>query len=98
MGSHAYHNLAEDYKRLGKEQFEIFVLDEIEVKEGDVDEALDKYDVVLVHIEAPDEAGHNGDIKNKISAIEKIDSEIIGTILKHYQRHDDIRILARCIF
>ena len=33
LGSHAYHNLAEDYKRLGKDQFEIFVLDEIEVKD-----------------------------------------------------------------
>lgn len=33
MGSHAYSNLAEDYKRLGKENFEIFILDEIEVKE-----------------------------------------------------------------
>ena len=33
MESHAYHNLAEDYKRLGKDQFEIFVLDEIEVKD-----------------------------------------------------------------
>jgi hypothetical protein len=33
MGSHAYHNLANDYKRLGKENFEIFILDQIEVKE-----------------------------------------------------------------
>lgn len=33
LGSHAYHNLAEDYKRLGKDQFEIFVLDEIEGKD-----------------------------------------------------------------
>jgi len=33
LGSHAYHNLAEDYERLGKDQFEIFVLDEIEVKD-----------------------------------------------------------------
>jgi len=33
LGSHAYHNLAEDYKRLGKEQFKIFVLDEMEVKD-----------------------------------------------------------------
>jgi len=33
MGSHAYRNLAEDYKRLGKNQFEISVLDEIEVKD-----------------------------------------------------------------
>lgn len=33
MGSHAYTNLAEDYKRLGKEQFEISILDQIEVKD-----------------------------------------------------------------
>jgi len=33
LGSHAYNNLAKDYKRLGKNQFEIFILDEIEVKD-----------------------------------------------------------------
>jgi len=33
MGKHAFSNLADDYKRLGKDQFEIFVLDEIEVKD-----------------------------------------------------------------
>jgi hypothetical protein len=33
LGSHAYHNLSEDYKRLGNDQFEIFVLDEMEVKD-----------------------------------------------------------------
>lgn len=33
MGSHAYSNLAEDYKRLGKDQFEISILDQIEVKD-----------------------------------------------------------------
>jgi len=33
IGSHTYHNLANDYKRLGKENFEIFILDQIEVKE-----------------------------------------------------------------
>ncbi len=31
--SHAFKNLLEDYKRLGKDQFEIFVLDEIEIKD-----------------------------------------------------------------
>ena len=39
-------------------------------------------DFVYVHIEAPDEAGHRGEIENKIKAIEKIDAEILGTILK----------------
>ena len=33
MGKHAYSNLAEDYKKLGKDQFEISVLDQIEVKD-----------------------------------------------------------------
>jgi hypothetical protein len=33
MGSHTYDNLVNDYKQLGKENFEIFILDQIEVKE-----------------------------------------------------------------
>ena len=33
LGKHAYHNLAEDYKQLGKDQFDIFILDQIEVKD-----------------------------------------------------------------
>ncbi len=33
MGSHAYSKLAEDYKKLGKDQFEITILDQIEVKD-----------------------------------------------------------------
>ncbi|MDZ7623443.1 MAG: GIY-YIG nuclease family protein [Ignavibacteriaceae bacterium] len=33
LGSHAYRDLADDYKRLGKEQFDIFILDQIEVKD-----------------------------------------------------------------
>ena len=56
-------------------------------------ESLKHNDFVYIHIEAPDEAGHNGDIKAKITAIEKIDSDIVGTILNHYGEHDDIRIL-----
>jgi len=33
MGKHAFSNLAEDYKRLGKDQFEISILDQIKVKD-----------------------------------------------------------------
>ena len=33
LGSHAYHDLANDYKRLGKDNFEIFILDQFEIKE-----------------------------------------------------------------
>jgi 2,3-bisphosphoglycerate-independent phosphoglycerate mutase len=36
--------------------------------------ALRDYDFVYLHVEAPDEAGHNGDIKTKIQAIKDFDS------------------------
>ncbi len=45
-------------------------------------EALKTKDLVLVHIEAPDEAGHNGDLREKMSAIEKIDRLVIGKIME----------------
>ncbi len=38
-------------------------------------------DFVYLHVEAPDEAGHRGEIDNKILSIEKIDSEILGFLL-----------------
>lgn len=56
--------------------------------------SLKKKDFVFIHIEAPDEAGHNGDIKAKIQAIENIDKQIVGTILNHYNKHDNVRILV----
>lgn len=56
-------------------------------------ESLKKKDFVFIHIEATDEAGHNGDIKEKITAIENIDKDIVGTILNQYDKHDNVRIL-----
>jgi 2,3-bisphosphoglycerate-independent phosphoglycerate mutase len=40
-------------------------------------EALKKHDLVVIHIEAPDEAAHAGSIDDKIKAIEMVDSEVI---------------------
>ncbi len=56
--------------------------------------SLQTKDFVYVHIEAPDEAGHNGDVKAKIEAIERIDKDIIGTVINHFNAHDDVRILV----
>ncbi|PWM28021.1 MAG: cofactor-independent phosphoglycerate mutase [Clostridiales bacterium] len=39
-------------------------------------------DLVYVHVEAPDECGHRGELMNKIKAIELIDSEILGPLLR----------------
>lgn len=42
---------------------------------------LDGQDLVYVHVEAPDECGHHGDLEGKIRAIELIDEEIVGPLL-----------------
>jgi len=56
--------------------------------------ALDRYDFVWVHVEAPDEAGHEGDIDKKIEAIQECDEKVLGTILSGIkQRGHDVRIL-----
>ena len=47
--------------------------------------ALENHDLVFIHVEAPDEAGHAGSSDLKISAIEKIDREILGRLRN---RHD----------
>ncbi len=57
-------------------------------------ESLKRNDFVYVHIEAPDEAGHNGDLDAKISCIERIDREVIGTVLNYFGQYGDARILV----
>ena len=56
--------------------------------------ALRNKDFVFVHVEAPDEAGHNGDLREKITAIERFDSLVVGTILEACKRKKDFRILV----
>jgi len=55
--------------------------------------ALTSYDLVVVHIEAPDEAGHLGDVKAKVEAIERIDECIVGPLLETLRRSGEWRIL-----
>jgi 2,3-bisphosphoglycerate-independent phosphoglycerate mutase len=57
-------------------------------------EALDKYDIVFIHIEAPDEASHNGNAEMKKEAIEKIDKHIVGPVFEALAGHDSWRILV----
>lgn len=53
-------------------------------------------DMVFVHVEAPDEAGHNGDINGKVAAIEEIDEKVVGTILEGMKDKGDFKILILC--
>jgi len=57
-------------------------------------EALEKYDIVFVHIEAPDEASHNGSIELKKKAIERIDKYIVGPVFEALQKYESWRILV----
>lgn len=49
-------------------------------------DAFRYYDLVVVHIEAPDEMGHNGNAVEKIRAISNIDEKVIGPILESFKR------------
>jgi 2,3-bisphosphoglycerate-independent phosphoglycerate mutase len=54
-------------------------------------EALGRRDLVVIHVEAPDEAAHAGFIDGKIEAIQRVDSEVIGRLRSW--REDDLRAL-----
>ena len=56
--------------------------------------SLEKKDFVFLHVEAPDEAGHNGDLREKITAIERFDQLVVGAILKAFKRSKNFRILV----
>jgi 2,3-bisphosphoglycerate-independent phosphoglycerate mutase len=56
-------------------------------------QALDEFDLVAVHIEAPDEAGHSGDALAKVEAIERIDSDIVSPLLDRLLDEPQWRIL-----
>lgn len=57
-------------------------------------EDLARLDFVFVHVEAPDEASHNGNCKEKIQAIEDFDEKVVGTVLKGLMRFDNFCILV----
>ena len=56
-------------------------------------DALSTYDFVFVHIEAPDEASHAGNVAAKIEAIEAIDSKVVGPMLSSLAALPDYRLM-----
>jgi 2,3-bisphosphoglycerate-independent phosphoglycerate mutase len=57
-------------------------------------EAIKKYDIVLVHVEATDEAGHAGKADIKKKALEEIDKHIVGPILADLKKYKNWRMLV----
>jgi 2,3-bisphosphoglycerate-independent phosphoglycerate mutase len=56
--------------------------------------AVEKGDFVYIHVEAPDEASHNGDLKAKLAAIEAFDEKVVGTIVTGMKDRGDHRIMV----
>ena len=57
-------------------------------------EAIKKYDIVLVHVEATDEAGHAGKADIKKKALEEIDLHIVGPVIAELKKYKSWRILV----
>lgn len=57
-------------------------------------ESLEEMDFVFVHVEAPDEMGHAGDINGKIKAIEDFDEKVVGTVLKGLEGLRPYRVMV----
>jgi 2,3-bisphosphoglycerate-independent phosphoglycerate mutase len=57
-------------------------------------DALNRVDLVYLHVEAPDEAGHGGSLENKVKAIEDFDGKVVGPVLDGLQSRDQFRLLV----
>lgn len=57
-------------------------------------EVLERSDYVYLHIEAPDEASHSGNLEHKLKAIEDFDAEVVGVVLKGAKKFGEFRILC----
>lgn len=61
--------------------------------EAALDELRRGQDFVYLHVESPDEAGHQGELEKKIWAIEQIDQEIVGRVIDAMDQFEELRIL-----
>jgi 2,3-bisphosphoglycerate-independent phosphoglycerate mutase len=57
-------------------------------------DSLKKHDFVYVHVEATDEAAHNGDWKAKVKCCERFDKEVVGLVSKFFRKPKGVRILV----
>ncbi|MEN8256730.1 MAG: cofactor-independent phosphoglycerate mutase [Thermodesulfobacteriota bacterium] len=65
--------------------------------QGKVEAALDsltRHDLVFVHVEAPDETGHQGLLREKIQAVEDFDSKIVRPIFAGLEKLDSFRLVV----
>lgn len=56
-------------------------------------DALKEIDLICVHVEAPDEASHEGDCTAKVKAIEEIDTHVVAPLVEALKSHGDHRVM-----
>lgn len=56
--------------------------------------ALETRDYVYLHVEAPDEAAHSGNLEHKLKAIEDFDARVVGPVMEGMKRFGSYRILC----
>ena len=54
----------------------------------------DETDFIVVHVEATDEASHEGDVAAKVNALERIDADIVGPLHEYLRESGDYRLLV----
>lgn len=59
-------------------------------------EALKQVDLVFLHVEAPDEASHSGDLALKLKALEDFDAQVVGPLRQGLNGLGEHRLLALC--
>lgn len=51
-------------------------------------------DLVFLHVEAPDESGHEGNLEHKLKAIQDFDSKIVGPVIETLKGYDEFILLV----
>ncbi len=62
-------------------------------REAALDALRNGCDMVYIHIEAPDECGHRGEMQNKVRAIEEIDRQVLAPLVEAMKEIDDFSLL-----
>jgi 2,3-bisphosphoglycerate-independent phosphoglycerate mutase len=55
---------------------------------------LESSDIVFLHVESPDESGHEGNLDHKLRAIEDFDKRVVGRVIQGMRRFRDYQIIV----
>ncbi|MDH7500447.1 MAG: phosphoglycerate mutase, partial [candidate division NC10 bacterium] len=58
--------------------------------------SIEELDFCFLHLEAPDEAAHNGEVQTKIQAIEEFDARVIQPVIEGLKHRRGVKVLLLC--